>query len=167
MHYQGCGYPHCISAHNFPQVFGDENLIGITVIDDQNKVVVAVSRMRVDHAMSGQYGFSLYARRPISNIMDSNPLVTDFSTPIDIVTKRAMSRPLKTLYDFIVVTQTASYCGMVTIKDLLEKTMPTDSFVRHIGGDDFVAIIQSHDIDPICETLIECFRSGHFGILFA
>ncbi len=49
---------------------------------------------------------------------------------------------------------------MVTIKDLLEKTMPTDSFVGHIGGDDFVAIIQSHDIDPICETLIECFDQG-------
>lgn len=211
----------------------DPGLIGVTVIDDQNRVVGTVSRTRIDRAMSGKYGFSLYARRPISNIMDLNPLITDFTAPIDIVTKRAMSRPPNTLYDHIVVSNEGTYCGMVTIKDLLEKTMeievlnsrnlnplsalpgnlvieqnlekyiqsnesftvlyidldnfkayndvygfgngdkvirfiaglleqiiPAGSFIGHIGGDDFVAILQTHDIDAVCRALIRQFDEG-------
>ena len=34
-----------------------------------------------------------------------------------------MSRPASSLYDFIIVTKDGLYCGIVTIKDLLEKTM--------------------------------------------
>lgn len=32
-----------------------------------------------------------------------------------------------------------------------------DHFLGHVGGDDFVAIASTHDVDPLCETLIRQF----------
>jgi len=225
--------PNDSSGTVYNHFLSDDNLLGVTVVDEHTDVMGTVSRMLIDHAMSGQYGFSLYARRSITNIMDIHPLVVDFATPIDIVSKRAMSRPIKTLYDFIVVTRDGGYCGIVTIKDLLEKTMEIevmnsrhlnplselpgnmaigqnldkciksnepftvlyidldnfkayndvygfgngdkvirfvakllgkvvapDNFIGHIGGDDFVAILNTHDVERICTAIIEHFDEG-------
>jgi EAL domain-containing protein (putative c-di-GMP-specific phosphodiesterase class I)/GGDEF domain-containing protein/CBS domain-containing protein len=111
------------TAENVYNIFlSDDSLLGVTVVN-RGIVVGLVTKTRIDHIMSGQFGFSLHAKRPISIIMDTNPLVTDYPIPIDTVTKLAMSRPAGNLYDFIVVTQDSKYCGIVTIKDLLEKTM--------------------------------------------
>lgn len=109
----------------------NELLSGVTVVDN-GFVAGTITRTRIDHIMSGQFGYSLHAKRPISFIMDTYPLVTDFTIPIDKVSTLAMSRPAGTLYDYIVVKQDDRYQGIVTIKDLLEKTMEIEvSNARH------------------------------------
>jgi diguanylate cyclase (GGDEF)-like protein len=211
----------------------DENLMGVTVVGSDMTVLGTVSRSCIERTMSGQYGFSLHAKRPISNIMDTSPLLTEVTTPIDVVSKLAMSRPHKTLYDCIVVTDQSVYAGIVTIKDLLEKTMeievynsrqlnplsglpgnlaiekhfekfivsrepctilyidldnfkayndtygfgsgdkvisfvakllgeliPSHDFIGHIGGDDFVVMLNTYDIDSICNRFIKRFDQG-------
>ncbi len=95
---------------------------GITIVKE-GKPLGIVTQTRISTMMSGQYGYSLHARRPVSHVMDPKALVVDFSTPIDVVTKLAMSRPSEHLYDYITVTRDGCYCGIVTIKNLLEKTM--------------------------------------------
>ena len=228
--------PGDLSGTVYNHFLSDDSLLGVTVVNEHREVLGSVSRLRIDHAMSGQYGFSLYARRPVSGIMDQRPLLTDFETPIDVVSKRAMSRPIKTLYDFIIVTRGGIYNGIVTIKDLLEKTMeievlnsrhlnplsglpgnliveqqlekyirqegpftvlyidldnfkayndvygfgngdgvirfvarlleetiPPEGFIGHIGGDDFIAMLPTHDVDGICKVFIDRFDRGILG----
>jgi diguanylate cyclase (GGDEF)-like protein len=211
----------------------NENLMGVTIVNSDMEVLGVMSRSGIERTMSGQYGFSLHSKRPISNIMNTEPLVTEASTGIDIVAKRAMSRPSKTIYDFIVVTEQKTYLGAVTIKDLLEKTMeievfnsrqmnplsglpgnlaieknferfvlkkepytilyidldnfkayndtygfgngdkviqfvaqllaeiiPLYDFVGHIGGDDFVAMLNTYDVEKLCMTFIKLFDQG-------
>lgn len=109
----------------------DHDLLSVTVVDG-NRTVGIITRTCIDHNMSGQFGYSLNAKRPVSAIMDNHPLLVDFKVPVDMVSKMAMSRPSETLYDFIVVTNNGEYCGVVTIKDLLEKTMEVEvSNARH------------------------------------
>ena len=214
----------------------DESLVGVTVIGSEMEVLGAVTRSSIDHNMSGQYGFSLYSKRPISNIMNMAPLTVETNVPIDIVSKMAMSRPPRMIYDFIVVTEQGRYHGVVTIKDLLEKTMeievfnsrqlnplsglpgniaieksfeqfitsheaqtilyidldnfkayndtygfgngdrvirfvaqtlteiiPKNNFVGHIGGDDFVVLLDTYDVDALCTAFIERFDEGISG----
>ena len=119
-------------AENVYNIFlGDDSIQGVTVVD-RKKVAGVVTRTRIDHIMGGQFGFSLHAKRPVSLIMNTRPLVTDYQMPIDTVSKLAMSRPPVSLYDFIIVTQEGEYCGIVTIRDLLEKTMELEvSNARH------------------------------------
>lgn len=54
--------------------------------------------------------------------MDKNYLSVDHKTPVNEVTAMAMSRENDKLYDFIVVTEEEKHIGVVTIKDLLQKT---------------------------------------------
>lgn len=113
-------------------LFLSNDLLSAVTVVNSGKVVGMVTKTRIDHIMSGQFGYSLHAKRPISMTMNTKPLVTDFETPIDTVSRLAMSRPACSLYDFIIVTQNGLYCGVVTIKDLLEKTMEIEvSNARH------------------------------------
>lgn len=211
---------------------GNSLLAGVTVVQ-QNKVVGMITKTQIDHMMSGQFGYSLHAKRPVSMIMNKKPLVTDYEVPIDAVTKFAMSRQAGNLYDFIIVTKDDKYHGIVTIKDLLEKSMeievtnardlnplsglpgnlliehrlnkcilssepytvlyididnfkayndvygfekgdsvirfiagflsdviPKGEFIGHVGGDDFIAILSSHEVDFVCTELIRTFDTG-------
>ena len=224
--------PDDLAGEVYDHFLSDENLMGVTVIDRGLRVLGIMSRSGIEHMLSGQYGFSLHSKRPISNIMDVHPLVTDASTPIDIVSKLAMSRSQKQIYDLFVVTEQDRYLGVVTVKDLLEKTMeievfhsrqlnplsglpgnpaiersferfilsrkpytilyvdldnfkayndtygfgngdrviqfvarllteivPPNSFVGHIGGDDFVAMLETHEVRPVCDAFIARFDS--------
>ncbi|HEX3027298.1 MAG TPA: GGDEF domain-containing protein [Clostridia bacterium] len=119
-------------AENVYNIFlSNDDLLGVTVVL-KGQVAGVVTKTRMDHVMSGQFGYSLHAKRPISLIMDTCPLVTDYNMPIDKASKLAMSRSAGKLYDFIVVTRESEYCGIVTIKDLLEKAMEIEvSNARH------------------------------------
>ncbi|MFA9379703.1 MAG: GGDEF domain-containing protein [Acetanaerobacterium sp.] len=97
-------------------------LTGITIVEN-GKVRGIVTKTQINLIMSGQYGYSLHARRPVDHVMESAALVVDYTTPIDVVTRLSMSRSPECLYDYIVVTKEDIYCGIVTIKTLLEKTM--------------------------------------------
>lgn len=211
----------------------DDNLIGVTIVNSDMEVLGTMSRPGIEHTMSGQYGFSLHSKRPILNVMNTNPLVMEATTSIDIVSKLAMSRPSKMIYDFIVVIEQKRYLGVVTIKDLLEKTMeievfnsrqlnplsglpgnlaieknferfissrepftilyidldnfkayndtygfgngdrviqfvselmteviPGHNFVGHVGGDDFIAMLNTYEVEKICNTFIKRFDRG-------
>jgi EAL domain-containing protein (putative c-di-GMP-specific phosphodiesterase class I)/GGDEF domain-containing protein len=90
----------------------------------RNGVVVGVAtRHAISEAVSGAYGYSLNAKKPISSIMDRDFLALDCQTPVTLAGKLAMARPDSKVYNFITVTRDGQYDGIVTIKDLLNKTL--------------------------------------------
>lgn len=229
-----CCNSHTVSpdmlSENVYQIFlKDSALLGITVVNG-GAVEGLVTKTHIDHMMSGPFGFSLHARRPISLIMDQHPLIVDYQMPIDVVSKMAMSRPTGKLYDCIVVTNGGRYAGIVTIKTLLEKTteievsnarhqnpltglpgnmlieqnlgdcirnaerytvlyididnfkayndvygfekgdgiigmlarsledcVPRDTFIGHVGGDDFILVFRTYEVDIYCQKIIADF----------
>lgn len=94
---------------------------GVCIIEDE-KPVGSVMNSTLDSVMAAQYGFSVFSRRPISLIMDRDPLIVDYNTPINHVSKCAMSRVDSKVYDCVIVTKDTKYYGLVTIKNLLEFT---------------------------------------------
>lgn len=199
-------------------------------ITHHNDLVGVITRHQVHAKMSGQYGYSLYAKRPIKQIMNTSFLAVAHNTPIDEVAKRAMARTVDQLYDFITVTKDQQYLGIVTVKDLLETTIQIEidnakhlnpltelpgnvlierelesclhnqrdyavlyfdldnfkpfndlygfekgdliiklvatimkatvskeHFIGHIGGDDFIAIVNSHEVDDLCQMMLTMF----------
>lgn len=92
-------------------------------VTDEEAVKGVVTREMLHAAVSGVFGYSLHCRQPISSIMETNFLSLDYKTPINIAGKLAMSRMDKKVYDFITITAENRYYGIVTIKDLLNKTI--------------------------------------------
>lgn len=208
---------------------------GIPIVDSNSSVLGIVMNSDFFSKVGTQYGWSIYMKRPVRIIMDSNPLIVDYYTPLDMVSKIVISREEDKLYDYIIVEKDNKYYGVVPVISLLEKTMEfelnvakysnpltglpgnvviensisklilekkkfsllyfdindfkafndtygfengdrilsftasiiqkhtclyKDSFLGHIGGDDFVAIIPGHDADALCENIINEFDSN-------
>lgn len=208
-------------------------LLGLPIVDD-DKPVGLLMKVKFLANLATQYGVAVYINRAIQTVMDKNPLIVDYDTPLDTAYKLALARKDDDIYDYLLVTQHGKYLGKVTVKMLLEKTAqlelnrakhanpltglpgnvliekelhnllaessdyavlyfdldnfkpyndvygfetgdrilqftaqviqeqlrqlrPADTFLGHIGGDDFVAIVHDKDIAPLCEQIIGSF----------
>lgn len=209
------------------------SLHGIPVVDDGG-LTGLIMKDKFYSRLGTQYGYALYINRPVRIVMDNRPLCVDYETTIDIVSKMAVARNEESLYDYIIVTKDSRYFGIVTVKDLLEKTTEMEvnyarhlnplsglpgnmlieqklmhfikdtasftilyfdinnfkayndvygfengdrvlqylatrlvdtvtsecscnHFIGHIGGDDFIAIIESYNIENICRNIVDSF----------
>ncbi|MEA4889607.1 MAG: GGDEF domain-containing protein [Clostridiaceae bacterium] len=103
-------------------------------ITEDGKAVGVITKQRLREKLSGLYEYSLYSDKPLSIIMNREFLNVDESTPIDVVSKLAMSRDQNSLYDFITISREGRYFGLVTIKSLLEKAMEIEvANARHLN----------------------------------
>lgn len=92
---------------------------GVCIVQG-DKPVGLVMRNTLDSAIASQYGYSVFFKRPVSLITDFSPLIVNYSTPVNEVSKLAMSREDSKTYDCVVVEKDSKYYGLVTIKNLLE-----------------------------------------------
>lgn len=206
---------------------------GIPVVDN-GKPVGLIMRSNFYANLATQYGVAVFMSRPIRLLMNKNPLVVDYNTPLLQVSRIAIGRRDEDLYDYIIITKDGKYYGITTVKNLLEYTtqlelnnakhsnpltgLPgnilieeklnsligikdtyyvlyfdldnfkayndvygfesgdkmiiftaeiiqeclkeyddSNSFLGHIGGDDFVGIVPDYEIDRLCNTIIRRF----------
>lgn len=101
------------------------NIDGVCIVSEE-RVLGIVTREKLVNRLSGRYGFSLHQKKEITSIMDNEYLEVDYQTPVTTVSYLAMERENSKLYDIIVVTKEGKYHGIVTIKDLLQKTTEID-----------------------------------------
>lgn len=207
----------------------NKDIFGLCVVED-NVVKGTITRNALYSRLGWQYGYSIYYSKPISTIMETDFLSVDYKMSIERVIKFAMARAKENIYDHVTVTKDSKYYGIVTIKDLIEKTTEIEvnnarysnpltglpgnfliekeiekcishyeeycvlyfdidnfkayndvygfengdriiklladiinrnisnrNFIGHIGGDDFISIIYSGDINNICECIIKEF----------
>lgn len=211
------------------------NITGIPIVNSDSITLGIVMNSNFFSKVGTQYGWSIFMKRPVHLVMDSTPLVVDYYTSLDKVSKIVISREEDKLYDYIIVEKDNKYFGVVPVISLLEKTMQfevnvakysnpltglpgnvviedsisklilekkefsllyfdindfkafndtygfengdrilsftasiiqkhtclyKDSFLGHIGGDDFVAIIPGHDAYDLCQNIIDEFDSN-------
>ncbi|TDX52947.1 EAL domain-containing protein [Orenia marismortui] len=97
-----------------------QNLQSLVVLKN-NKAIGLIMRDRLYFRLGTKYGYSVFMDRAIKLIMDQNPLIVDFNTPIEEVSNQAMSRGFDDVYDCIIVTKNQKYSGIVSIRVLLDK----------------------------------------------
>jgi len=209
------------------------NVMGIPILQGHTPVGLLMKNKFLTH-LATKYGVAVYMNRPVGLIMDQNFLVVDYNTPLEQVSKLAVARGEDSLYDYIVITSSDKYFGIITVKQLLEKitdleikrakhsnplsglpgnrlieeklklmidagqpyyvlyfdldnfkayndvygfdngdkvlcmtaqiiqaqfkdSKMMDVFIGHIGGDDFIAVVQDIDVIPVCQTIIDYF----------
>lgn len=76
-------------------------------------------RIRFYQQIGTLYGYTLYMGRSVELVMDKNPLVVDYKTPIIEVSRLAMARNEENLYDYVIVTHGNALSGAVSVRDLL------------------------------------------------
>lgn len=96
-------------------------LRGIPVVED-GRPVGLLMKDRFLANLATQYGVAIYMNRPIRLLMDRDPLVVDYNTPLEQVSKLVVARTDDTLYDYIIVIRNGRYHGVTSVRRLLEKT---------------------------------------------
>jgi len=119
---QDCFFlPDALGSQALDVFNANPNLLGIPVVEN-GKPVGLLMKATFLSRLATQYGVAVYMNRPVSLLMDKNPLTVDYHTPLEQVSKLAVARTEDTLYDYIIVTQNSKYYGITTVKNLLEKT---------------------------------------------
>jgi diguanylate cyclase (GGDEF)-like protein len=113
---------------NIYESYKDDSRSSDYCVTDNGIPIGIIKKEKFASKLSGYFGFSLHQNKLISELMDTDFLAVDFETPIGTVSSMAMSRSIKNLYDFIVVTREDKYLGTVTIKDLLQKVMEIEVY---------------------------------------
>ncbi len=213
----------------------NHNLKGIPIVNDEKFIIGILMISNFLAKLGTQYGWSVYMKRPVHLLMDAHPLIVDYYTPMDKVSKIVISREEDKLYDYIIVEKDNHYYGVIPVITLLEKTMEFElniakysnpltglpgnlvieetisnvlhegmdfsllyfdindfkayndiygfengdrilsftagviqkhtaliknSFLGHIGGDDFVAILTSHQVATLCRNILNEFDNS-------
>ncbi len=95
----------------------------LCVTDKNQKVCGLLTKSYVDNCFGGMYGFSLYSRFTVAELLNKDYLEVDYRLPIEMVARLALIRPKHMLYDAIIVSDAGTYIGIVTVKDLLEASV--------------------------------------------
>ncbi|MFF2907400.1 GGDEF domain-containing protein [Paenibacillus sp. NPDC057934] len=139
----------------------DPQLQGVVVIDNDYPVAL-IMRIRFYQQIGTLYGYTLYMGRPVSLVMDRDPLIVEYKTPITEVSKLAMNRQVENLYDYVIVTHEGRMFGAVSVRDLLlnfaEIQAMAASFLNPLTG-----LPGNMSIN---ECLVKCLHQERFSVLY-
>lgn len=107
----------CAKVREFYEKSDEDSLC---VEDKDGCVVGMVMKDRFMSRLATQYGYSVYGRRPISRLMDTDPLCMNFHTLVQRALEMAMARDHEKIYDDILVVQNGKYRGTLTIQQLVK-----------------------------------------------
>lgn len=84
----------------------------------------------LDRQLGTQYGVSLFYRRDISVLMDSEPLIVEADQRLGDIAGAAMNREPDKIYDDIIVTADGEMLGTVSVQDMLSRLAKIEIMAR-------------------------------------
>ncbi|SKA77039.1 diguanylate cyclase (GGDEF) domain-containing protein [Paucidesulfovibrio gracilis DSM 16080] len=99
--------------------FEENRHISNLVVEDDGRPLGLVMEYHLNRQLTTQYGMALFFNRPVTNVMDSAPLVVDERTPVEQAAKLAMERPTLKAYDDIIITRHKKLFGVITVQRLM------------------------------------------------
>ncbi|WP_411681544.1 GGDEF domain-containing protein [Clostridium thailandense] len=107
---------HC---KDIKEYFDANDITGVCIVNSNEIPIGLIMKHSLNSALATQYGVAIFTNRPVSLVMDSNPLIVDCHTPVNEVSKMAMSRKTENIYDYVIITNNNKYYGIVSIRSLL------------------------------------------------
>ncbi|PZR33416.1 bifunctional diguanylate cyclase/phosphodiesterase [Caulobacter segnis] len=98
----------------------------VPVVDADQRPIGIVERNAFFLRMAAEYGRALYANRPISTLMDSQPLIVDADTELEEFTTDSLSYRASDLLRGFIVTERDRYLGVGTVLALLQASNETN-----------------------------------------
>ncbi len=108
------------SIRDAKAILGVNEPINALVVTLCEKPLGLISSLHLDRILSKQYGVALFYPKPVSRVMDANPLSIEAGTPIEIAAGLAMQREKAKIFDHIIVTRKDSLIGVVPVPKMLE-----------------------------------------------
>lgn len=108
------------------ELFGrDPDLFVLPVVDQAGRPVGLVGRHEFLLTFAAPYGRSLYARRPITSLMDAAPLIVDATVPLSVLSRRILGEKPTAMVQGFIVVRNGAYLGVGTGADVLRMSTET------------------------------------------
>ena len=115
------------------EMFHEQNkLYALPIVNDKDRPVGIVVRQNLTEFFSKQYVKELKGKKPISALMDDNPIVVDKSTSIDDIARIILDAGMEHMVSGFIVTRDKKYFGMANGYDLLKEI--THRKQKHLFG---------------------------------
>jgi len=98
------------------------NVQGFAVLNDADPVGI-IGRDDLTIKMAAQFGHAVYAKRPVSELMDIDPLIVDVSMDVDAVEQLIVEQYPNALNAGFIIIENGQYLGMGTAISLLRKSV--------------------------------------------
>ena len=143
--------------------FRDNPHIWLVGIIANSRIVGVMQRDRLFAALGTRYGVSLFLEKTVPIIMNSNPLIVEDTTPLEVVSSLAMQRPDAQLYDGIIVANQRKPVGMVSVANLI-KAISERQIQLAQGANPLTGLPGNLSIDQEIRQHIE--RGLNFGLIY-
>lgn len=114
------------------QFHKDKKLYAIPVVNDKDRPLGIVLRQDLTEYFSKPYTKELKGKKPISSLMDSNPVIVDIKTGIEDVARIILDAGIQHMVSGFIITAEKRYAGMANGYDLLNEI--TNRKQKHLFG---------------------------------
>jgi len=115
---------------SLPALFQINQSQSLAVVE--NGVVLGMLyRRKVTDQLSMQFGYALYQRRSVRDLMETHYLSVDATAPLSDVVRRALARLQETIYEDVVVVTDGKYLSLLSIQQMLMEQ--SARVARHMG----------------------------------
>lgn len=99
----------------------DKKLYALPVVNDKSRPVGIIVRQNLTEFFSKPYVKELKGKKPISTLMDENPIIVDKNTSIDDIARIILDAGIEHMVSGFIVTREKKYFGMANGYDLLKE----------------------------------------------
>jgi diguanylate cyclase (GGDEF)-like protein len=99
----------------------DIKLPALPVVDDLNRIAGMLWRDEFMTLYSSNFGRELYGRKPITDFIDSSPLVVDTELPLKKLSYQITSQTKPNQHSLFIITEQNRYRGVGSLMDLLRQ----------------------------------------------
>lgn len=97
----------------------DANLFAVAIVDGESRPIGLINRFKFLERLASRFGRELVLKKPVSLLMESDPLILDEGTHIDELGNRLLAEPNRYVFDGFIVTRDGVYAGLGTGLDLI------------------------------------------------
>lgn len=111
---------------------GDKQLYALPIVNDKNRPVGIIVRHNITEFFSKQFVKELKGKKPISAIMDDDPIIVDRGAGIEDVSRIILDAGMEHMVSGFIITKEKRYLGMANGYDLLNEM--TRRKQKHLFG---------------------------------
>lgn len=121
-----CEPPEATGDHIYHRFQDEPDTLCIALVDEAGRPIGLIERNAYFLAMASEFGRAIYAKRPISMLMNKEPLIVDGTRPLmEFCAEALRDRPSELLRGFVVVRD-GRYVGVGSILSLLQAAAHAD-----------------------------------------
>ncbi|KAF7772289.1 hypothetical protein PCIT_a2333 [Pseudoalteromonas citrea] len=103
-------------------------LMSLAVTNEFQQPVGLLHRDQLTEVFAAPYGHALYAKKPVTELMDKQPLIVNENAKLDVVSQQITEQEFD-IRRHIIVTRDEKYLGLAPLRDILKHI--TEEKIRH------------------------------------